>query len=653
MTKNPPTGAVGSDISQDERSILEKIWGWIHRNSGFVLPVLGLLVLFIGWRGFLIQFAHEQKDGTTFDAFYRSIQLFSIRSGSEFFNPVPEIEIARFAAVILIAFSTLYFFYRIFNEQIRLFLLRTRLFLSPLSRHLFPSGSSHPGHVVICGVGFIGSVMACHFQKEGRDVIILEKNKDNPEVNKCRDNGALVLHQDAKNPDVLKSVGVKDAAMVFVLTGDDSQNTDIASFCATIARSRQLHLPPLVCHVHIDDPNLSFALRQWELDLPDHDRIHFGFFNLYHASGGSAATCESRKMLKASIEAAVQPKVLIIGLGDFGKSLLVNLGKRWHEIRKDPATKMTVIVVDMQAEARVASLCAFYPSLKDCCDIVPKQIDVHSAEFINGDFLKETEPRQLTGAYVCLRDEGNATSVAITLHDILCNKCGWNSAGPATSRIIVRTVNDHGMTEVIRKIREGLGWNIHAFPILTNFCEKKRYGNELAELLAEATHQDYLDKEYGKGITEKENPSAVPWSKLTEDVRDQNRAQADSLIRNIHEYGYRVVPMRLWNESFLNFDLPDDPMIKDLAMREHERYVAMKIAQGYRWGPENDKVNKINKTLIPWDDPRLPPSEKEKDIQTVLGLPNRLARVYFRLERHPAPRPVTDDNGAISASDKS
>jgi hypothetical protein len=652
MNKNPPTETPGSDISQDERCLLENAWEWIRRNSGFVLLVLGLVVLYAGWRGFLIQFAHEQNDGTIYDAFYRSIQLFSIRSGSEFFNPVPEIEFARFAAVILIAFSTLYFFYRIFNEQIRLFLLRTRLFFSPLSRRLFPSGDTHPGHVVICGVGFIGSVMACHFQKEGRVVIILEKNKDNPELTKCRENGALVLHQDANNPDVLKSVGMKDAAMVFILTGDDSQNTDIASFCAAIARTRQRHLPPLVCHVHIDDPNLSFALRQWELELPDHDRIHFGFFNLYHASGGSAATCESRKMLKASIESAVQPVLLIIGLGDFGKSLLVNLGKRWHEIRKDSTAKMRIIVVDIQAKARVRSLCTIYPSLKDCCDIVPQQIDVHTAEFIKGEFLEGTDPRQLTGAYICLRDEGDATSVAITLHDLLCYKCGWSIVGSTTSRIIVRTVNDYGMTEVIRKLREGLGWNIHAFPIMTNFCEKKRYGNELSELLAEATHQDYLDREFGKGITEKENPSAVPWSKLSEDLRDLNRDQAESLIRNIHEYGYRIVPMRLWNEPFMKFD-PADPMILDLAKREHVRYVEMKEAQGFRWGVKSDKLNKINETLVPWEDSRLKEKEKEKDIQTILGLPDRLARVYFKIQHHPVPRRVTDNNYAISASDKS
>jgi len=87
--------------------------------------------------------------------------------------------------------------------------------------------------------------------------------------------------------------------------------------------------------------------------------------------------------------------------------------------------------------------------------------------------------------------------------------------------------------------------------------------------------------------------------------------------------------MRDWDEPYLEFDR-DDPMILTLAIREHERYVRMKKEQGYRWGPEDDPERKINKTLVDWAD--LPDEEREKDIQTILELPGRLARVYFKIE---------------------
>jgi len=622
----------------------------MHRNSVVVLIVSVVATLLLGFWGFMDQFPIAERNGTVFDAFYRAIQLFSIRSGSEFFSPVWQIEIARFMAVAIVTISTIYIFWKIFYSHIRMFRLQCRIYFFPKLLRLFPNSNTPPNHVVICGAGFLGSMLACHFLEDGRDVIVLEKDKENPGVEKCKESGALVFHQDATNPGALKSVRVQDAAMVFALTGSDGLNIDIAYACAEIARGRPVYLPPLACHIHIEDPNLSFALRQWELELPEHDRVHFAFFNLYHVTGRRAAAHMSHEMMKASDGA---PVFLIVGLGDFGKSLLVNLVRRWRETRYETDGKITVVVIDKEAKTRTASLSSYYPDLNECCNIIPEMMQISSAEFIRGDFLKDIYPKPLAGIYVCLRDEGDATSVAITLHNLLCNRCSLPSASCTTPPIIIRTIDDHGMTEVIRKMQKSLGWNIHAFPVLTNFCEEKRYGNEISELLAEAAHQDYLEQEYGIGITEADNPSAIPWMNLGEDMRDQNRAQAESLIRNIHEYHYRLVPMRRWDEPYLNFDkkntidLRIEKMIEELAIREHDRYMAMKIAQGYRWGPKSDKPNKINETLVPWKE--LPDKEKDKDFRAVRRLPHCLAQVFFRLEYHPPPPadPPADEDHSI------
>jgi len=641
MAQVPPTETQGSNTS-GKPCELEMLWAWMRRNPGLSILVIGLGTLFLGWWGFLVQFTLEQNGGTALDALYLAVQLFVINSGSEYLDPVPQVEIARYLAVVIIALSTIYIFYRTLNEQIRLLCLRGRILIIPIWQYLFPSVDTPGGHVVICGAGFLGSVMTCHFQREGRNVIVLEMDKELPEVKICREDGALVLHQDARSPEILRSIRVQDAAMVFALTGSDSLNVDIALACAEVARERPAYLPPLTCHIHIEDQNLSFTLRQLEFELSEHDQAHFAFFNLYHVAGRNVATCGFRDIMKTSKGA---PVILIVGLGDFGKSLLVNLVKRWREIRLENNSKITVVVVDEEAESRVASLLAHFPSLNKYCDLMPFVMKVHSAEFLQGDFLKAIYPRPLNGVYICLRDEGDATSVAITLHNLLCNRFGLMSVDCTAPPIIVRTFEEHGMTRVIRELRKTLGWNIYAFPVLTDFCEKKGYGNEIAELLAKATHQNYLEREYGKGITEEENPSAVSWEGLAEDVKDQNRAQAKSLIWNLRNYGYRVVPMRYWDEPYLKFD-KDDPMIEALAIREHDRYVKMKSEQGYRWGPKNDKKNKINSTLVDWE--ALPNDEKEKDIQTILELPGRLAQVYFKLEYYPlAEKPSTNEDQGI------
>lgn len=645
MTRKPSSVTPPNDLSA-----LERAWAWLVRNTGVVLLASGLVTLVLGCWGFVVQFSLEGTDGSVLDALYRTSQLLLARGGSEFNRPVWQLEVARFAGVAIFASSTLFVFSRIFNDQIRFFFFRTHVFFSPLLRRLDPRDGNRRGHVVVCGAGFLGSVIACHFRSEGRAVVLIEKDRDRPELKTCREHGVLVLDQDATDAVTLQGAGVTNAAMVFAVTGDDARNTDIAATGSTLTHRRHRHLPPLACNVHIDDANLSTALHQWELGLPNPDGIHIGFFNLYQAAGRSASACEFRHLLKATAGASAVPVVGIIGLGDFGQSLLVNLAMRWRTKQDPTAPPLRVIVVDREAASRVAALVARVPSLSTSCEIVPKTMDIHAAEFIRGDYLEAGDAERLAGLYVCLPDEGEALSVAVTAHDLLCTRLACPTTGDTTPRILVRTVNNGGMTPVVEKMHESLGWKIQAFPILTRFCEEKHYGNDLTELLAEATHQDYLKREAKKrgtsgddGSPVEKNPSAVQWSLLSEDVKDTNRDQAEALIRNIAEHGYRVVPMRSWDEPHLKFDT-SDPMIEALAIREHDRYVAMKRAQGYRYGPENDKENRINKTLIPWDDDRLPQDEKEKDIQTILELPDRLAEVYFRLERVPSPRTTAKEH---------
>jgi len=652
----PPSSATTPcrNNSEDDLPFHRKVRNWLSRNQVVLLVIAGVATLLLGYMGFVRELPQTQPPGTPLDAFYLAIQLFSIRSGSQFFDPVWEVNVARFSAVLLVTFTTILIFSSLFGDKVRLFLLRTRTFFGPRFYRLVRSRKRRPGHIIVCGGGFLGSEIACQYRKEKRAVILLEKERDTSEIKACRENGVLVLHEDATNAAVLRRVCVRDAAMVFALTGDDGRNTDIASTCVKLTQHRQRGLSPLACHVHIDDANLSVALRQWELEIPNHDRIHVGFFNLYNSAGRSASACEATRVEKKAASMTGQPVLLIVGLGDFGQSLLVNLAMRWREMQMEPARKLTIIVVDTKkrAEPIVASLRARHPSLDDYCDLVPKPMDVRSAEFIRGDFLEGTDPHQLVGAYICLRSEADATSVAITLHDALCDRCGWSRSGATTPRILVRTINEVGMTEVVQKLHDNVKWNIHAFPILTKFCEERRYGNELADLLAEGTHQDYFEGQRALGKTAADNPNIVEWIKLPEDIKDTNRDQVESLIRNVHEFGYRAIPMRSWDEDWDSFDYDeekidekDGPMVLALAEKEHERWMKMKVENGWKYGPERDDDRKIHPSLVPWN--KLSPEEKKKDIDTVLGLPDRLARVYYRLERDP---PGDQENGAGQGS---
>ena len=716
MTHNSPPRIVDSDASEKPNK-LKRVWKWMQINPGLVILTAVLGTIALGSWGFMIEFAREQNGGTLLDALYWAIQLFTTQSGSAYLNPVPQLEIARYSAVAIIVLTGSYVYVRLFNEHVRQSGLRSRIFILRLTRRILQIEQAefftrtagwlkkhkigkillgdrqrllppidldaYQGHIVVCGAGFLGSALACQFKEEGRKVVVLEKDEERSEVKICQENGVLVLHKDAQILEVLRSVRVRDAAMVFILTGNDSRNLDIASLCEKLAGERPAYLPPLRCHIHIEEQNLSFALHQWEFALAKHNHIHFAFFNVYHVAGRSAAaydppgktTSDKNTSAKPPTAPDDAPTLLIVGLGDFGKSLLVNIAKRWYTESYSAAGKITIAVVDNEAESRVGLLSAHFPSLDKFCNIIPVTMEIHSPAFLQGDFLQGIDLQKLTRAYVCLRDEGDAASVAITLYNLLCSQCKSSGSGCTTPLVIARTTDDHGITEVIEDLRENAGWNIAAFAVLTHFCKERRYGNEVSELLAEATHKDYVNREKekaaerekkraaahekGKTVTpeeEKENNneknlSMAPWEDLPEGFKNQNRAQADSLIWNLYAGGkdgivprYRVVPMKYWDEEPLEFDCNDPEicvMIREHAIIEHERYVEMKKRQGYISGSVKDEKYKINSSLDKWE--KLSQENKEKDIETIRELPKRLAGVYYKLERIPPDENVVDE----------
>ena len=84
--------------------------------------------------------------------------------------------------------------------------------------------------------------------------------------------------------------------------------------------------------------------------------------------------------------------------------------------------------------------------------------------------------------------------------------------------------------------------------------------------------------------------------------------------------GYAMIPARS-NEPPFNF--PGDAL-EYLAEREHERWMQVKLADGWKFARKTNKDMKLNQCLVPWSE--LPEEEREKDRDMVRGIPRMLAR---------------------------
>jgi hypothetical protein len=82
----------------------------------------------------------------------------------------------------------------------------------------------------------------------------------------------------------------------------------------------------------------------------------------------------------------------------------------------------------------------------------------------------------------------------------------------------------------------------------------------------------------------------------------------------------------------------DKKNIERMAELEHGRFCAERLAQGWRYGSENDFQRKINDTLVEWT--KLDDGVKGYDREAVRNIPKWLAQAGLVIQKQSAKRTV-------------
>jgi CRP-like cAMP-binding protein len=153
---------------------------------------------------------------------------------------------------------------------------------------------------------------------------------------------------------------------------------------------------------------------------------------------------------------------------------------------------------------------------------------------------------------------------------------------------------------------------------------------ELLEQLAEAAHVEYCADELAKGSAWGEptdeyllrheplasyaggkrdpartGPTLVAYEKLSEHVKEQNRDLVREIPRKLATAGY--VMQRLGaGDPPAQFS---EEEIEQLAEREHDRWVRLKLAQGWSFASSRDEEARRHPDLVPWRE--LKPEERQ------------------------------------------
>jgi hypothetical protein len=410
-------------------------------------PIMGgiaLAALILGYLGFSKYLAIVGDSRSPLDIIYLTLQLFTLESGA-LSGIVPwELEIARLLAPAVAAFAVFKAIAIIFREQLQL--IRVKFFRK---------------HVVICGLGRKGMLLTQQFRMMGEKVVVIELDEGNDLIERCRDYGAVVFTGDATQIELLKKVRVHKAEYLMSVAGDDGINAEVAIHAYDLFKTKKGHR--LMCIIHIFDAQLSKLLREQEKEVREQDSFRIEYFNVYEK--GAQAWIDDFSPFAADMTQALDgTRLLVVGAGQLGESLVVQAARKWKDIRGEKNGKLYIDIIDRYAEAKKARLYSRCPDLKDLWEITPLTMDLKSLEFQQGTFLFENAKKcRYDKIFVCLDNDSFGLSVAMSLYQKLKGQ-------PVA--IVVRMVRDAGLAILIRgkdreeEVQEG----IYAFGLLDRTC---------------------------------------------------------------------------------------------------------------------------------------------------------------------------------------
>lgn len=550
--------------------------------------------------GFRTWAASTDTEMSLFDAFYLSVQLFVLQSGSVE-PPVPwTLEVARLVAPLLAGYTAISASALLFRDQIAAWRAR-RL----------------EGHVVVCGLGRKGSLLTASLRHAGERVAVVESDAENDLIAGARATGALVFTGDARDPEILHRARVGHATHVLAVTGDDGVNAEIAVRARGMATASGR---ALTCIVHIVDPQLCVLLRMQEI-ARGHDRpFRLEFFNVFEAG--------AREVLLRHPPFAEgrPPRMVIVGLGRMGESLVVGAGRTWQTQAVEGDARAHVVVVDRVATPKVEALKLRLPKLCSALKVDALDMEIGSPEFERAGFLFGDDGRpNASSVYVCVDDDSLGLSAALALHRHLRG---------STVPVVVRMVHDAGLATLLRGegSTEGFG-ALHAFGLLDRTCSADLLRSGMTETLARAMHEEYRRSRTGEAADPAKNPSMAPWETLPETLRESNRDQAGHIGDKLTVLGYALAPLDGWEDRAFEFP-PEE--VEVLGEMEHQRWVDERVRDGWRFAPgAKDVGRRTSPYLVPWAE--LPESVKEDDRIFVRRLPAFLAEVGYRIVRVRAP----------------
>ncbi|MFG2043281.1 RyR domain-containing protein [Dactylosporangium sp. NPDC048998] len=544
-----------------------------------VFAVIGLAAFGLGWVG---MYKHEHGEHPL-DVFYFVLQLYVLGSDAlQVGGPFPwQLEVARLLAPLFTLLAVV--------ETGRLLLANeVRRFRSRTARR----------HAVVCGDTPFAKALARQLFNTGHHVVQVRAEAFGPL--ELRHRRMLGVCGDARSANVLRAAGLRRARYLYVCGDDDQVNHAVAVAAGTELQLRRTS--PWI-YVRVNRQQTCHLLQARRLGAAGTNRFRLDYF---HVDDVAARRLYQRHPLRRDGERPL--RLLIAGEGSFPRVLLVETARFWRATGGAPEG-LHVDMIGPDAGRTVATLAARFPFLEQSC-----RIRAHN-ELLDTWLPRVARPARYDRIYLCHHDEQRMLDLAMESPHL------WHAV---TEAVFVATYHSAALADAFHggehnDLLDEVGGRLQVYPILTRACDARLITDDLTERLAREFHQRYLTAN-GRGGT----ASGVEWARLSESMRNANRAQVQGIAAKMQVLGC-VIAVRNGEDAVIT-----EEEIERLARLEHERWCAERAGQGWRHGPRDDRRRR-HPDLTGWDELGEPSREKARD--AVRSMSDMLADEGFTIVR--------------------
>lgn len=460
-------------------------------------------------------------------------------------------------------------------------------------------------HAIVCGSGDEAVSAALVLSNIQKVIVLGDDTIDFGNVSKLRKAGIIVFIGKGDDDKSLHICQVSQADVLLAFRPDYAQNIML---CKTALRQINAQ-SALKCLCNVPDINLK------------HDLVTSDFFNtddLNKVKFVNQIELTARHMIdefppdaKIATHDDVKVRIVLIGLGSIGQSVLFDLAQLGHY---RGGHRPVVKVIDKNARQQYQRLIKRTQGLDILLDIELIETDINDLSdsqfdtFFGHSFLPSV-------VYICTKNE---ICNVVAAKKIYC-ACEKAQLIDAYKIVLVDPPGGKLIHEFNHKNK-----NIHVVPLFSNnsqpyadaHLDTKRLFEYATDKIAEQIHQAYKANYPDKDIPD--------WSDLPEYMRDANRYPAAHIEIKLRAIGCRSVPL---DNQAPDFQFTEQQL--DILQRmEHARWSAEKTIAGYSLGPRNDKL-RLHNCLVDFD--QLSEQDKNKDRESIENIPNLLKSINYMI----------------------